>query len=80
MNIRLNGICAIALALLGGSGLFASAGAFEIDPQCQQFPDKIPCTCALQNGGHVFVKSGQMRFTGTRDGASAVEKCIQAAK
>jgi len=31
--------------------LSTAAGAQSIRPECKTFPDKIGCTCALNNGG-----------------------------
>jgi hypothetical protein len=41
------------------------AAAQKIDPRCAKMRDKIGCTCALQNGGHILP---QGRWTANRPG------------
>jgi hypothetical protein len=43
----------------------ATANAQGVDPQCSKMRDKVGCTCAVQNGGHV---QGTRWFTGGATG------------
>jgi hypothetical protein len=43
-------IGSVILTILLGDTALAQGG---IDPQCRKVPDKIGCTCAVQNGGFI---------------------------
>jgi hypothetical protein len=49
-----------------------------IDPQCSKMRDKIGCTCALQNGGHITIKN--MWFSKRSGRAPTNEAFVQCQK
>ncbi len=72
-KVFLLGLGALTLATLD------SASAFQIDPQCQTMKNKIACSCALQNGGHVAPHHAMMTwYYPAGPSHPAVTKCIQA--
>jgi hypothetical protein len=55
-----------------------NASAFQIDPQCATMQDKIGCTCALQTGGTVGLRRGQMWWQSARRNQSEFQQCVEA--
>ncbi|HEY7229587.1 MAG TPA: hypothetical protein VH558_04375 [Pseudolabrys sp.] len=43
-----------ALAFLPLPSVIRSVVAQDIDPRCKDIYDKVACTCAVRNGGHII--------------------------
>jgi hypothetical protein len=69
-GLILAGVSVLTVATLNG------ASAFQIDPQCAKMNDKIACTCALQTGGTVGFRRGQMWWQSPRRNQGEFQKCV----
>lgn len=62
-TVRLQ-LAAIAALAMGSILFVPEADALTINPKCQKMRDKIGCTCALENGGHLY--AGGTRWASAR--------------
>lgn len=67
------------LPLAFASLAIAPVNAMTIDPQCTKMTNKIACTCALENGGHMSSDGKRWLKGASRRGAvsPAFDKCMQ---